>query len=438
LRISRACRVTCARARDPNTSAYTASRSARSLDLGEPILPRHPARADAPLRGTLAQVEPGQALRRHEVTPPVVEHAQILQNRPASWPYPWHANRPPHLPRARTQGEVACRAIHRKVMFLHTCLPQRGRGSRKAEQSGNVPRSAFPFRVQVTRMVTTSCGSATNRTVLPRPRAPGRPIRARRRVPDGHSSHSHRIATPRRLPTGRVVAPQAQRRPLLRGFTADSTSPDPPARCRLPSGELHASRSQNPRSGRNASSQSDGSASPRLQLGLRHRRDGSSTRLRPGTAPAVWIGQPRGPAGWEVAARQLAHRAQQGDQQVSPTRPLVLRKSRAQTARARALRRPPPRTVRRSRADRRLERVVRGSTVNRAAPRFRTPVPEAAAPARQRASVRVTRCQPPDYRCRDAADHGLSAYTMTTSRIPRVADSRPGFEAAREAPPPIA
>src|SRR5213595_2848351 len=49
------------------------------LDLGEPILSRHPACANASLRRTLAQIEPGQPLRRDEITMPIVEHAQLLQ-----------------------------------------------------------------------------------------------------------------------------------------------------------------------------------------------------------------------------------------------------------------------------------------------------------------------------------------------------------------------
>src|SRR5256712_3633899 len=112
------------------------------IDYGEAIFPRHPARADAPLRGTLAQIEPGQPLRRHEVAPPVVEHAQLLQESRCELAV--SVARKPHLTRAGwvPQREVARGALDGQVML---------------------------FQAQVTKTVTISCGSATNRTVLPRP-----------------------------------------------------------------------------------------------------------------------------------------------------------------------------------------------------------------------------------------------------------------------------
>src|SRR5207249_1607136 len=97
------------------------------LDLGEPILSRHPACANASLRRTLAQIEPGQPLRRDEITMPIVEHAQLLQESRRELAV--SMTRKPdlaYLPRARTQGEVACRATHRKVMFLHDTLLRLG------------------------------------------------------------------------------------------------------------------------------------------------------------------------------------------------------------------------------------------------------------------------------------------------------------------------
>src|SRR5438034_8801796 len=50
---------------------------------------------------------------------PIVEHAQLLQESRRELAVPM--TRKPdlaHLPRVCTQGEVACRATHRKVMFL--------------------------------------------------------------------------------------------------------------------------------------------------------------------------------------------------------------------------------------------------------------------------------------------------------------------------------
>src|SRR3989454_4650842 len=112
------------------------------VDLGETILPRHPARADAALRGALAQVEPRQPLRRHQIAPPIVELAQLLQESRGELAI--SVTGEPHLPRAGwvPQREIACGALDGQVML---------------------------FQAQVTKTVTISCGSATNRTVLPRP-----------------------------------------------------------------------------------------------------------------------------------------------------------------------------------------------------------------------------------------------------------------------------
>src|SRR5438034_10010242 len=80
---------------------------------------------------------------------PIVEHAQLLQESRRELAVPM--TRKPdlaHLPRVCTQGEVACRATHRKVMFLHTCLPQRGTrksegGTERQRSAFRIPRSAF-------------------------------------------------------------------------------------------------------------------------------------------------------------------------------------------------------------------------------------------------------------------------------------------------------
>src|SRR6266566_3512437 len=125
------------------------------LDLGEPILSRHPACADASLRRTLAQIEPGQPLGGHEIAPPIVEHAQLLQESRRELAV--SVARKPDLPHPRrtiAQSEVPRGTRHTDVVLLQLPLP---------------PPLHSAFRIYVTKMVTTSCGSATNRTVLPRP-----------------------------------------------------------------------------------------------------------------------------------------------------------------------------------------------------------------------------------------------------------------------------
>src|SRR6266550_349811 len=140
------------------------------LDLGEPILSRHPACANASLRRTLAQIEPGQPLRRDEITMPIVEHAQLLQESRPELAVPM-TRKPdlPNPPRTVAQGEVACAASHSDVVLLHLPRPQCGMWNAESTSTRQfrIPNSAF--RIYVTKMVTTSCGSATNRTVLPRP-----------------------------------------------------------------------------------------------------------------------------------------------------------------------------------------------------------------------------------------------------------------------------
>src|SRR6266516_2450149 len=137
------------------------------LDLGEAILSRHPACTDTPLRRTLAQIEPGQPLRGHEVAPPIVEHAQLLQESRRELAV--SVAREPHLPRAGwvPQREITRGALDRDVVLLHVRLPP-VRNAECGMRNGHPPFNSA-FRIQVTKMVTTSCGSATNRTVLPRP-----------------------------------------------------------------------------------------------------------------------------------------------------------------------------------------------------------------------------------------------------------------------------
>src|SRR6266536_2502405 len=111
------------------------------LDLGQAVLARHPARADAALGGTLTEVEPGQAFGGDEQAVAVVEDSELFEE--AGRQLAVAVTRKPHLARlAAAEREVSRHARDGEVMLLHR---------------------------HVTRIVTISCGSATNRTVLPRP-----------------------------------------------------------------------------------------------------------------------------------------------------------------------------------------------------------------------------------------------------------------------------
>src|SRR5438128_208605 len=118
------------------------------LDLGEPILSRHPACADASLRRTLAQIEPGQPLRRDEITTPIVEHAQLLEESRRELAVPM-TRKPnvPNPPRTVAQGEVACAASHSDVVLLHLPTPNAECGMWNAESTSTlpfpIPNSAF-------------------------------------------------------------------------------------------------------------------------------------------------------------------------------------------------------------------------------------------------------------------------------------------------------
>src|SRR5258705_339133 len=65
----------------------------------------------APRSGTLAQIEAGQPLRRHDVAAPVIEHAQLLQESRRELAVSVAGK--PDLPRARwvSQREVARGAL---------------------------------------------------------------------------------------------------------------------------------------------------------------------------------------------------------------------------------------------------------------------------------------------------------------------------------------
>src|SRR5437867_5694515 len=90
------------------------------VDLAEPILPRHPACTDTPLRRTLAQIEPGQPLRGHEIAPPIVEHAQLLEESRRELAVP--VTHKPDLPnprRALAQREITRGTRHTDPVLLH-------------------------------------------------------------------------------------------------------------------------------------------------------------------------------------------------------------------------------------------------------------------------------------------------------------------------------
>src|SRR6266480_1702740 len=110
------------------------------FNFGEAVVARHPARANAPLRGAVRDVKARQPLRCDQVAPAVVEHIELLEEPRRELCVP--VTDEPHVDGPRgTTGEVAGLPGHRETVLLH----------------------------QVTRIVTISCGSATNRTVFPRP-----------------------------------------------------------------------------------------------------------------------------------------------------------------------------------------------------------------------------------------------------------------------------
>src|SRR6266516_4179088 len=247
------------------------------LDLVVPILSRHPACADAPLRRTLAQIEPGQPLRRDEITTPIVEHAQLLQESRCELAVSV-AREPdfPHLPRPRTQGEVACAASHSDVVLLH--LPTPALKSLRWSRARAARRRIGPF--------------------CPAPRAPGRPIRARRRARDGRSSHFHRIATPPPS-SGRSSCSSAAPggSPAARASRPTARAPILRARCRPASARGPGRRAARTRA-------AAGTRLPTARATRRRARARPLKRVRwpappesvPGIARAVWMSaSPRAP-----------------------------------------------------------------------------------------------------------------------------------------------
>src|SRR5438876_875604 len=376
------------------------------LDLGEPILSRHPGCANASLRRTLAQIEPGQPLRRDEITMPIVEHAQLLQESRRELAV--SMTRKPdlaYLPRARTQGEVACRATHRKVMFLHTCLPQRG--TRKSEGGTERQRSALRIPRSAFKSPEWSRPRAARRRTAPfcpAPRAPGRPIRARRRAPDGRSSRSHRIATPPpSSDRSRCSSAAPGGSPAARASRPTARAPILRARCRPASARGPGRRAARTRA----------AAGTRLPTARAARRRGRARLLKPvrwpappesvpGIARAVWTwASPRDPVGSRGRRATARPPRAAGSRAGLPDWSIRTRRSPALRARARVPLTPPPRT----RAPAPCEPGSRAESPpdrrrSAVAPRCRTPSPRRRRPrGTQRAIGGASDAMPPDCRC---------------------------------------
>src|SRR6266566_5279002 len=367
------------------------------LDLGEPILSCHPACADASLRRTLAQIEPGQPLGGHEIAPPIVEHAQLLQESRRELAVSV-ARKPdlPHPPRTISQSEVPRGTRHTHVLLLQLPLP---------------PPSHSPFHLYIPHSAFTSRRwsrprAARRRTgpFCPAPRAPGRPIRARRRAPDGRSSHSHRIATPP-LSSGRSrcssAAPGGS--PAARASRPTARAPILRARCRPASARGPGRRAARTRA----------AAGTRLPTARAARRRGRARLLKPvrwpappesvpGIARAVWTwASPRDPVGSRGRRATARPPRAAGSRAGLRDWSIRTRRSPAPRARSRVPRTPPPRT----RAPAPCEPGSRAESPpdrrrSAVAPRCRTPSPRRRRPRGvQRAIARASDAMPPDCRC---------------------------------------
>src|SRR5712691_13318811 len=375
------------------------------LDLGEPILSRHPACANASLRRTLAQIEPGQPLRRDEITTPIVEHAQLLQESRRELAVSVTREPDlPHPPRAVAQGEVACAASHSDVVLLHLPTPNAECGMRNRHPPFN---SAFRIPHSALKSLRWSRPRAARRRTAPfcpAPRAPGRPIRARRRARDGRSSHSHRIATPP-LSSGRSRCSSAAARgsPAARASRPRARAPILRARCRPASARGPGRRAARTRA-------AAGTRLPTARATRRRARARPLKRVRwpappesvPGIARAVWTwASPRDPVG--SGGRRATARPPRaaGSRAGLPDWSIRTRRSPVPRARARVPRTPPPRTrapapcepapQAENPPDRRRSAVVQ---------RCRTPSPRGRRPLGvQRAIARASDAMPPDCRC---------------------------------------
>src|SRR6266581_3606215 len=375
------------------------------LDLAEPILSRHPACADTPLRRTLAQIEPGQPLRRDEITMPIVEHAQLLQESRRDLAVSV-TRKPgvPNPPRTVAQGEVACAASHSDVVLLHLPTPNAECGMRNRHPPFN---SAFRIPHSALKSPRWSQLRAARRRTAPfcpASRAPGRPIRARRRALDGRSSRSHRIATPPPS-SGRSrcssAAPGGS--PAARASRPRARAPILRVRCRPASARGPGRRAARTRA-------TAGTCLPTARAAHRRARARLLKRVRwpappefaPGTARAVWTwASPRDPVG--SGGRRATARPPRaaGSRAGLPDWSIRTRRSPVPRARARVPLTPPPRT----RAPAPCEPAPQAENPpNRrrrpAAPRCRTPSPRRRRRrGGQRAIARASDATPPDCRC---------------------------------------
>src|ERR1041385_399177 len=383
------------------------------IDLGKTIFPRHPGCADASLRRTLTQIEPGQPLGGHEIAPPIVEHAQLLEESRRELAVAVTCE--PHLRHARAiaQREVPRGTRHADVMFLHSPFPNAECGMQNVRVSVT-PRailhcnSAFRRPHSAFRLPRWSRPRAARRRTAPScpaPRAPGRPIPARRRALDGRSSRSHRIATPPPS-SGRSrcssAAPGGS--PAARASRPRARAPILRARCRLASARGPGRRAARIRA-------AAGTRLPKARAARRRARARLLKPVRwpappesvPGIARTAWIwASPRDPvgAGGRRATARPPHAA--GSRAGLPDWSTRTRRSQERKARGRVPRTPPPRT----RAPAPCEPVSRAENPPdrrrlAVALRYRRPPPRQPRwRGGQRAVARASDATPPDCRCR--------------------------------------
>src|SRR3989475_6966899 len=181
----------------------------------------------------------------------------------------------------------------------------------------------------------------------PAPRAPGRPIRARRRARDGRSSHSHRIATPPpSSDRSRCSSAAPGGSPAARASRPTARAPILRARCRPASARGPGRRAARTRA----------AAGTRLPTARAARRRGRARLLKPvrwpappesvpGIARAVWTwASPRDPVGSRGRRATARPPRAAGSRAGLRDWSIRTRRSPAPRARSRVPRTPPPRT----------------------------------------------------------------------------------------------